>query len=126
MRRLISCSVLAAIVAGAALAAPTAAAPSGCTLDLSAPARSAYGDSVVLHVSGLTGIGGLDVYTRHRRMVEEMHLFLVPGLTELEITYQWAPPELPPLPPLEPGHYVVHAVDAFGCVARATFHVEAG
>lgn len=126
MRKLISSSLLVLVLTEATLAGPAAAAQSGCTLDLSVMARTAYGDEVVLHVSGLTGIGGIDVYTRHGRMVEEMHLFLVPGLTELDITYRWAPPELPPLPPLEPGHYVVHAVDAFDCAARATFHVVAG
>lgn len=122
--RTLSASVLAALLAATVLVAPAAAAPHSCSLQLDVPARNAYGDTVVLHVSGLTGIGGLDIYTRRHRMVAEMHLFLVPGLTELDITYQWAPPELPPLPPLEPGHFVVEAVDAFGCVARTTFHVD--
>jgi hypothetical protein len=125
MRTLVYSSLVAGLLAATALVAPVAAAtPPDCSLALDVPARNAYGDTVVMHVSGLTGIGGLDVYTRRHRLVYEMHLLLVPGLTEFDFTYQWSPPELPPLPPLEPGHYVVEAVYGFGCVARTTFHVE--
>jgi len=123
VRRLILTSILAGLLAGTVLVAPAVAAR-GCTLALDVPARSAYGETVVLHVSGLSGVGGIDIFTQHRRVVDEQHLFLVPGITEFDMIYRWQPEGFPPLPPLEPGHYVVHAVDAFGCVARTTFHVS--
>lgn len=56
----------------------------------------------------------------------EAHLFLVPGLTEFDFVYRWSLPEEPPLPPLEPGHHRVHAVDAAGCEATISFHVDRG
>jgi hypothetical protein len=122
--RMFEASLLALMLL-AALAMPVAAArPADCTLTLEVPRTSAYGETVVLHVSGLTGIGGIDIFTSWRNRTEEAHLFLIPGITEFDFVYRaWGPPEEPPPPPLEPGTYRVHAVDATGCEATALFRV---
>ena len=59
-------------------ATPVAAArPSDCTLQLDVDPVNAYGETVVLHVSGLTGVGGIDIFTTWRNRTEEAHLCLV-------------------------------------------------
>ena len=120
-------ALAAAVLLGAlvvALAGPVVAVPHrDCGLQLDVPTTSDYGETVVLHVSGLTGIGGVDIFTSWRNRTEEAHLFLVPGITEFDFVYRWSPPEEEPLPPLEPGTYRVHAVDATGCEAHALFRV---
>lgn len=105
-----------------ALAAPVAAAPpAACSLQLDVAPTSEYGEPVVLRVTGLTGVGGLDIFTQWRNRTEEEHLFLMPGVTEIEYVFRAYSPE--PLPPLEPGHYTVHAEAAFGCEAHTSFRV---
>jgi hypothetical protein len=118
-------ALLLTVVALAAFATPaTAARPTDCALTLDVPRTSEFGTTVVLHVSGLTGVGGIDIFTSWRNRVEEAHLFLVPGITEFDFIYRaWGPPEEPPLPPLEPGTYRVHAIDATGCEATTIFRV---
>lgn len=126
MRRLHTIRALTlTLVAWAAMAGPAAAGrPADCALTLEVPRTTEYGTQVVLHVSGLTGVGGIDIFTSWRNRVEEAHLFLVPGITEFDFIYRaWGPPEEPPLPPLEPGTYRVHAIDATGCEATTIFRV---
>ena len=108
-------------------AVPVAAArPSGCSLQLDVDPVHAYGDTVVLHVSGLTGIGGVDIFTAWRNRSEEAHLFLVEGITEFDYLYRfWSIPGEEPLSPLEPGMYRVHAVDVTGCEVHTSFRVTA-
>jgi hypothetical protein len=115
----------AALIGALLIAAPASAArPSDCSLTLNVAPLHAYGDTVVMRVSGLPGIGGVDIFTSWRNRVEEAHLFLMFGITEFDFVYRaWGPPEEPPLPPLEPGRYRVHAVDATGCEATAAFRV---
>ena len=105
-------------------ATPVAAArPSDCTLQLDVDPVNAFGETVVLHVSGLTGVGGIDIFTTWRNRTEEAHLFLVPGITEFDFPYRfWSVPGEPPPPPLEPGHYRIHAVD-IQCEVHASFRV---
>ena len=120
---------LAALVGLVALitATPVAAArPSNCTLQLDVEPVNAYGETVVLHVSGLTGIGGIDIFTAWRNRTEEAHLFLVEGITEFDYLYRyWSIPGEEPEPPLEPGQYRVHAVDVTGCEVHTRFRVTA-
>lgn len=108
-------------------AAPVAAAsPRTCDLRLDVDPVNAYGETVVLHVSGLTGIGGIDIFTSWRNRTEEAHLFLVEGITEFDYLYRyWSIPGEEPPPPLEPGHYRVHASDITGCEVHARFRVTA-
>ncbi len=105
-------------------ATPAAAArPTDCSLQLDVDPVNAFGETVVLHVSGLTGVGGIDIFTSWRNRTEEAHLFLVPGITEFDFIYRfWAVPEEPPPPPLEPGHYRIHAVD-IQCEVHTSFRV---
>ncbi len=107
-------------------AAPAAAArPSSCTLQLDVHPVNTYGETVVLHVSGLTGVGGIDIFTSWRNRTEEAHLFLVEGITEFDYIYRfWSVPGEPPPPPLEPGVYRVHAED-IQCEVHTTFRVRA-
>jgi hypothetical protein len=105
-------------------ATPVAAArPSDCALQLDVDPINAYGQTVVLHVSGLTGVGGIDIFTSWHNRTEEAHLFLVPGITEFDYLYRfWSGPDEPPPPPLEPGHYRIHAVD-IQCEVHTSFRV---
>jgi hypothetical protein len=105
-------------------ATPVAAArPSDCTLQLDVDPVHAYGETVALHVSGLTGVGGIDIFTSWRNRTEEAHLFLIPGITEFDFLYRfWSVPGEPPPPPLEPGHYRIHAVD-IQCEVHTSFRV---
>ena len=107
-------------------AAPVAAArPSNCSLQLDVDPVNAYGETVVIHVSGLTGVGGIDIFTTWRNRTEEDHLFLVPGITEFDYIYRaWSVPGEPPPPPLEPGTYRVHAED-IQCEVHTRFRVTA-
>lgn len=107
-------------------AAPAAAArPSNCSLQLDVDPVNAYGETVVIHVSGLTGVGGIDIFTTWRNRTEEDHLFLVPGITEFDYIYRaWSVPGEPPPPPLEPGTYRVHAED-IQCEVHTRFRVTA-
>ncbi len=115
-------AALAAVTLTLALIGPVAAGGSDdCDLTLEVDRTYAYGETVVVHVSGLPGVGGIDIYTRHGRLVDEAHYFLFPGTTEFDHTYGPTSPE-EELIPLEPGHYIVEA-HAFGCDARTTFHV---
>jgi len=108
-------------------AAPAAAAPPPtCGLQLDDDPVNAYGEQVVLHVSGLTGIGGIDIFTAWRNRTEEAHLFLMEGVTEFDYLYRyWSIPGEEPPPPLEPGHYRVHATDVTGCEVHTAFRVTA-
>jgi hypothetical protein len=105
---------------------PVAAArPSSCALNLDVARVHEYGETVVIHVSGLTGVGGIDIFTTWRSRTEEDHLFLVPGITEFDYIYRfWSVPGEPPPPPLEPGTYRVHAED-IQCEVHARFRVTA-
>jgi hypothetical protein len=117
-------AVLAGLFALIIAAPVSAAPPPDCALRLDVDRVHAYGDTVVLHVSGLTGVGGIDIFTSWRNRTEEAHLFLIPGITEFDFVYRaWGPPEEPPPPPLEPGTYRVHAVDVTGCEVRTSFRV---
>ena len=101
-----------------------AARATDCDLTLEAEKSYAYGETVAVHVSGLPGFGGVDIFTHRGRWTEEAHYFLMEGTTEFDHVYgMWGPPEQEPLPPLEPGHYVVHATSTDGCEVRTTFHV---
>lgn len=117
-------SVALALVLAVLSASPVAAArPSNCSLRLDVDPVHAYGETVVIHVSGLTGVGGIDIFTTWRNRTEEDHLFLVPGITEFDYIYRaWSVPGEPPPPPLEPGHYRVHAED-IACEVHASFRV---
>lgn len=119
-------AAITALLALLALTTPAAAKPaSECRLQLDVASVHAYGDTVVLHVSGLTGVGGIDIFTSWRNRTDEAHLFLVPGITEFDFVYPL--PSIPgeePEPPLEPGRYRVHAHDGTGCEARAGFRVS--
>ena len=91
---------------------------------LGVDAVHAYGDTVVLHVSGITGVGGIDIFTTWRSRTEEAHLFLVEGITWFDYLYRyWSVPGEEPLPPLEPGTYRVHAVDGTGREVHTSFRV---
>ena len=116
--------VALALVLTVLSASPVAAAqPSSCSLRLDVDPVHAYGDTVVIHVSGLTGVGGIDIFTSWRNRTEEDHLFLVPGITEFDYRYRsWSAPGEPPPPPLEPGHYRVHAED-IACEVHTSFRV---
>ncbi len=122
-RRAIGAVALLGVLTVAAVTPVAAVRPAACTLQLDVPATSPYGDTVVLEVSGLTGIGGVDIFTSWRNRTEEAHLFLVPGITEFDFIYRWWAPEGEVLPPLEPGMYRGHAVDATGCEATTMFRV---
>jgi hypothetical protein len=124
MRRIVRALVAAAVGAVLVTAPVSAGPPEGCPLTLDVAPVHAHGETVVLHVSGLPGVGGIDIFTSWHNRVEEAHLFLMFGVTEFDFVYRaWGPPEEPPLPPLEPGRYRVHAVDATGCEATAAFRV---
>jgi hypothetical protein len=124
MKRLAHAGVAGLVVTLLVVAPTTAARPSDCTLDLDVAPVHEYGETVVMHVSGLPGTGGVDIFTSWRNRVEEDHLFLIAGITEFDYIYRaWGPPEEPPLPPLEPGKHRVYAVDATGCEATTTFRV---
>ena len=120
-RRAISLGAAAGLLLLALAAPATAAPPAACSLQLDVPPISEYGEPVVLRVTGLTGVGGLDIFTKWRSRTEEEHLFLMPGVTEIEYVFRAYSPE--PLPPLEPGYYTVHAEAAFGCEAHTSFRV---
>lgn len=122
-RRAIGAVALLGVLTVAAATPVAAVRPNACTLQLDVPATSPYGDAVVLEVSGLTGIGGVDIFTSWRNRTEEAHLFLVPGITQFDFIYRWWAPEGEALPPLELGTYRVHAVDATGCEATTMFRV---
>lgn len=122
-RRAIAALALVAVLTVAAATPVAAARPADCTLQLDVPPTSPYGETVVLEVSGLTGIGGIDIFTSWRNRTEEAHLLLVPGITEFDFMYRAWAPEGEVLPPLEPGTYRVHAVDATGCEATTMFRV---
>lgn len=117
-------ALLGAILALGTFASPALAAPGqGCSLQLDVDPVHAYGDTVVIHVSGLTGVGGIDIFTTWRNRTEEDHLFLMPGITEFDYVYRvWYIPGEPPPPPLEPGHYRVHAED-IQCEVHTSFRV---
>lgn len=117
-------ALVGAILAVLTVTSPTSgAAPSECGLRLDVDPVHAYGDTVVIHVSGLTGVGGIDIFTSWRNRTEEDHLFLVPGITEFDYIYRaWSVPGEPPPPPLEPGHYRVHATD-IACEVHTSFRV---
>lgn len=103
-------------------AGPSAAArPLACTLRLETDAVHASGEPVVIHVSGLTGVGGIDIFISWRNRTDEAHLFLVPGITAFDFVYPVAFPGEEP-PRLEPGRYRVHATDV-ACEARTGFRV---
>lgn len=120
-QRLASVAMAAALLA-ASVAPVAAARPSDCPLRLDVPRVNESGDTVGLHVSGLPGIGGIDIFTKWRNVTDEAHLFLVFGITEFDFTYQSYDPEVPTVP-LKPGMYRVHAIDANGCEAHASFRV---
>lgn len=117
-------AAIAALLGLLAVATPAAAEPaSECSLQLDVARVHAYGETVAIHVSGLTGVGGIDIFTSWRNRTEEDHLFLVPGITEFDYLYRfWSIPGEPPPPPLEPGHYRVHAVD-IQCEVHTSFRV---
>lgn len=115
---------LAGLVMLVTVAPVGAAPPTDCRLQLAVDPVHAYGETVVLEVSGLTGIGGIDIFTAWRNRTEEAHLFLVEGITEFDYLYRyWSVPGEEPLPPLEPGTYRVHAVDVTGCEVHTSFRV---
>jgi hypothetical protein len=117
-------AALAGLVALITATPVAAARPSNCTLQLDVEPVNAYGETVLLHVSGLTGIGGIDIFTAWRNRTEEAHLFLVEGITEFDYLYRyWSIPGEDPEPPLEPGQYRVHAVDVTGCEVQTRFRV---
>lgn len=104
------------------LASPAAAArPPECTLRLDVDRTYATDEPVVIHVSGLTGVGGIDIFITWRNRTDEAHLFLVPGITEFDFTYPMALPG-EELPSLSPGRYRVHATD-IACEVRTGFRV---
>ena len=103
--------------------APAAAVrPSACALQLDVERVYEYGETVVLHVSGLTGVGGIDIFTSWRNRTDEANLFLVPGITEFDFTYGLPIPGEEPSPLVEPGLYRVHA-HALDCEATTRFRV---
>lgn len=117
-------AALAALLTFTIATPASAARPSDCGLRLDVQPIHAYGETVVLRVSGLTGVGGIDIFTSWRNRTEEDHLFLVPGITEFDYVYRsWSVPGEPPPPPLEPGHYRVHAVD-IQCEVHTSFRVR--
>lgn len=118
--RIAACAGLLVLIT----ATPVAAArPSDCTLNLDVEPVHAYGETVVVQVSGLTGVGGIDIFTSWHNRAEEAHLFLIPGITEFDYVYRlWSVPGEPPPPPLEPGHYRIHAVD-IQCEVHTSFRV---
>jgi hypothetical protein len=117
-------ALVGALLTIVTVAPPTFAAPGAeCPLRLDVDPVHAYGETVVIKVSGLTGVGGIDIFTSWRNRVEEDHLFLVPGITEFDYIYRaWSVPGEPPPPPLEPGHYRVHAED-IQCEVHVSFRV---
>ena len=117
-------SAALALVLAVLSASPVAAAqPGSCSLRLDVAPVHAYGATVVIHVSGLKGVGGIDIFTSWRNRTEEDHLFLVPGITEFDYIYRaGSVPGEPPPPPLEPGHYRVHAED-IACEVHTSFRV---
>jgi hypothetical protein len=122
MKRL-RAAALAGLIVLVGVTPVSAARPSDCALRIDVDPVYAFGDRVVLHVSGLTGVGGIDIFTTWRNRTEEAHLFLFPGITEFDFVYRaWGPPEEPPPPPLEPGHYRIHATD-IQCEVHASFRV---
>lgn len=103
-------------------ASPVAATrPPECTLRLELDRTYTAGEPVIMHVSGLTGVGGIDIFVTWRNRTDEAHLFLVPGITEFDFIY---PMSLPgeELPLLSPGRYRVHATD-IACEVRTGFRV---
>ena len=122
--RAIRFAIIGPLLATLAMASPAAGKPAPhCSLQLDLEPIHAYGETVVLHVSGLTGVGGIDIFTIWRNRTEEAHLFLVPGITDFDYIYRfWSVPGEPPPPPLEPGRYRIHAVD-IQCEVRASFRV---
>ncbi len=117
-------AAFAALLGLLAVTTPAAAKPaSECSLQLDVAPVHAYGETVAIHVSGLTGVGGIDIFTTWRNRTEEAHLFLVPGITEFDYPYRfWLIPGEPPPPPLEPGHYRVHA-ENIQCEVHTSFRV---
>ena len=116
-------ALLAALLILATAAPAAAARPSDCGLRLDVEPVHSYGETVVIHVSGLTGVGGIDIFTTWRNRTEEDHLFLMPGITEFDYIYRfWSVPGEPPPPPLEPGMYRVHAQD-IQCEVHTSFRV---
>lgn len=115
---------LVALAVTAVLLAATPAAgarPPDCTLHLEVDRVQISGEAVVIHLSGLTGFGGIDIFITWRNRTDEAHLFLVPGITEFDFVYPMAfPGEDPPV--LEPGRYRVHATD-IACEVRNGFRV---
>ena len=124
MKRMRS-AALAALVLLLATTPVAAARPSNCTLHLDVDPVHGYGETVVIHVSGLTGVGGIDIFTTWRHRTEEDHLFLMPGITEFDYIYRfWSIPGEPPPPPLAPGTYRIHAED-IQCEVHTSFRVSA-
>ena len=116
-------AALAALLVVISATPAAAARPADCALRLDVDSVHAYGETVVIHVSGLTGVGGIDIFTSWRNRTEEDHLFLFPGTTEFDYIYHfWSVPGEPPPPPLEPGHYRVHAED-IQCEVHTSFRV---
>lgn len=121
-RRIVSTIALVVALAAVSVMPVAAARPSDCPLRLDVAPTHQYGEQVVLHVSGLTGIGGIDIFTRWHNRQEEAHLFLIPGITEFDFIYRAWGPDGETLPPLEPGFYRVHAND-LQCEVHASFRV---
>lgn len=63
MKRLAHAGVAGLVVTLLVVAPTTAARPSDCTLDLDVAPIHEYGETVVMHVSGLPGTGGVDIFT---------------------------------------------------------------
>jgi hypothetical protein len=121
MKRRMS-GVLALLTALLIIATPAAAAPpSACGLSLQVDPVHTSGERVVLHVSGLTGVGGIDIFISRRNRTDEFHLFLVPGITEFDFVYPLVLPGEEPLT-LDAGRYRIHATDIV-CEVRTGFRV---
>jgi hypothetical protein len=114
---------IAVLAFGLAVTPAAAAGPPDCALRLAVERVHATGDPVVIHISGLTGVGGIDIFISWRNRTDEFHLFLVPGITEFDFVYPMTVPGEEPPPALDPGRYRVHATDV-ACEVRTGFRVS--